>query len=111
VLAAAYMLINSAGRIPNLGVIVILALLWLVKWALYTAIALLIMMAVLSWVNPNAPMAPAVNQWVQPLLAPVRKILPTLGGFDLSPLVVIILIQAALLLLESSLPGLLQLAF
>jgi YggT family protein len=111
VLAAAYMVINSAGRIPNLGVIVILALLWLVKWALYTAIGLLIMMAVLSWVNPNAPMAPAVNQWVQPLLAPFRKIIPSVGGFDLSPLVVILLIQAALLLLESSLPSLLRLAF
>jgi YggT family protein len=111
VLAAVYMLLNSSGRIPNFGVIVMLALLWIVKWALYTAIGLLIIMAVLSWVNPNAPMAPAVNQWVQPLLAPVRKILPTLGGFDLSPLVVILVIQAALMVLESSLPALLRLAF
>jgi YggT family protein len=111
VLAAIYMLINSAGKVPNFGVVVMLAVLWLVKWTLYTAIGLLIIMAVLSWVNPNAPMAPAVNQWTQPMLAPIRKILPTVGGFDLSPLVLILLIQAGLMLLESSLPSLLQLAF
>jgi YggT family protein len=111
VLAAVYMLINSMGKVPNFGVVVMLAVLWLVKWALYTAIGLLIIMAVLSWVNPNAPMAPAVNQWTQPMLAPIRKVLPTIGGFDLSPLVLILLIQAALMLLESSLPGLLKLAF
>jgi YggT family protein len=111
VLAAIYMLINAGPRVPNFGVVVILAVLWVVKWALYTAIGLLIIMAVLSWVNPNAPIAPAVNAWTQPLLAPVRKFLPTVGGFDLSPLVVIVLIQAALMLLESSLPSLLKLAF
>jgi YggT family protein len=111
VLAVVYMLLYSTGKVPNFGAVVILALLWVVKWALYTAIGLLIIMAVLSWVNPNAPIAPAVNAWTQPILAPIRKILPTIGGFDLSPLVVIVLIQAALLLLESSLPGVLKLAF
>jgi YggT family protein len=111
VLALAYMLLNSMGRVPNFGVVVMLALMWLVKWALYTAIGLLIIMAVLSWVNPNAPMAPAVNQWTQPMLAPIRKILPTIGGFDLSPLVLILLIQAGLMLLESSMPAILKLAF
>jgi YggT family protein len=111
VLAVAYMLLNSMGRVPNFGVVVMLALMWLVKWALYTAIGLLIIMAVLSWVNPNAPMAPAVNQWTQPMLAPIRKVLPTIGGFDLSPLVLILLIQAALMLLESSMPAILKLAF
>jgi YggT family protein len=112
VLAAVYMLLFIAvGKVPNFGVVVLLAALWLVKWTLYTAIGLLIIMAVLSWVNPNAPMAPAVNQWTQPMLAPIRKILPTIGGFDLSPLVLILLIQAALMLLESSLPNLLKLSF
>jgi YggT family protein len=111
VLAVVYMLLYSTGKVPNFGAVVILALLWVVKWALYTAIGLLIIMAVLSWVNPNAPIAPAVNAWTQPILAPIRKILPTIGGFDLSPLVAIVLIQAALLLLESSLPGVLKLAF
>jgi YggT family protein len=111
VLAVVYMLLHSAGKVPNFGAVVILALLWVLKWALYTAIGLLIIMAVLSWVNPNAPIAPAVNAWTQPILTPIRKFLPTVGGFDLSPLVAIVLIQAALLLLESSLPGVLKLAF
>ncbi len=111
VLASIFLVMNTAGRIPNFGLVFMLALLWLVKWALYTAIGLLILMAVLSWVNPNAPMAPTINQWTQPMLAPIRKVLPTVGGFDLSPLVVILLIQVVLMLVESSLPGLLKLGF
>lgn len=112
VLAIIYMLliVGSPNKVPNFGAIALIAVMWVVKWALYTAIGLLIIMAVLSWVNPNAPIAPAVEQWTTPLLAPVRKILPTIGGFDLSPLVVIVLIQALLILVESLLPSFMQLA-
>ena len=114
VLAIVYMLVIAngvgVGKVPNFGAIALIAVMWVIKWALYTAIGLLIIMAVLSWVNPNAPIAPAVQQWTMPLLAPIRKILPTVGGFDLSPLVVIVLIQALLILVESLLPSFMQLA-
>jgi YggT family protein len=46
--------------------------------------------AVLSWVNPHAPIAPTVNALTHPFLSPIRKIVPLIGGVDLSPLVLLI---------------------
>lgn len=54
--------------------------------------------AILSFfpLSPSSPMA-SVSQFLyritEPVLAPVRRVLPPMGGLDLSPLVVIIGIQ------------------
>ena len=47
---------------------------------------------VVSWVNlpRDHPAVRFVNALTEPVLAPVRKILPPMGGMDLSPLVVLI---------------------
>jgi len=55
--------------------------------------------ALLSWVAPDGPLAGVLNALTFPLLAPVRKIVPPLGGvLDLSPLIVIVLAQLVLIL-------------
>ena len=48
----------------------------------------LIVSVILSWVAPQThkPAAELVNQICEPLLAPFRRILPSLGGRDLSPI-------------------------
>lgn len=92
--------LNALGRMPNLGSVLVLACIWVVRWSLYALLGLLILQVVLSWVNPHAPMAPAVEQLVRPVLAPVRRVVPLVGNFDLSPLVVFVLIQALLMLLD-----------
>jgi len=55
----------------------------------------LIVMIILSWVAPNAshPGALLVMQLVEPIMAPVRKVIPPLGMIDLSPIVVFITIS------------------
>lgn len=52
----------------------------------------LIVMIILSWVAPTAshPGAMLVMQLVEPIMAPVRRIIPPLGMIDLSPIVVFI---------------------
>jgi YggT family protein len=69
---------------------------------------LVILQAILSWVNPYAPLAPAVQQLTQPILAPFRKIVPLIGGVDLSPLFLVILLQVLLIVFD---PGLISAAF
>lgn len=66
------------------------ALYWLTKWSLYLVIGIVILQAILSWVNPHAPLAPALELLSRPFLAPLRRVIPSLGGVDLSPLVVVI---------------------
>ncbi|MGY2460872.1 YggT family protein [Vreelandella sulfidaeris] len=55
----------------------------------------LIVMIILSWVAPNAshPGALLVMQLVEPIMAPVRRVIPSLGMIDLSPIVVFIAIN------------------
>lgn len=65
--------------------------------------------AVLSWINPNPynPVGAILYSLNEPLLEPVRRIIPPIAGLDLSPLVVIIALQLLKMLL---IPLLFQLA-
>jgi YggT family protein len=63
---------------------------------------LLIASAILSWlvafnvVNTRNPLVAGIAEFLyritEPLLAPIRRILPNLGGLDISPIVLILLI-------------------
>ncbi|WP_252271870.1 YggT family protein [Pseudomonas subflava] len=55
----------------------------------------LIISVILSWVAPGSynPGAQLVNQICEPLLTPIRKLLPSLGGLDLSPIFAFIAIN------------------
>jgi YggT family protein len=75
------------------------AALQVLRWALYMAMWLTILYAILSWVNPQAPIAPALAMLVHPFLAPIQRVLPAVGGVDLSPIVLIVLINVALMVL------------
>jgi YggT family protein len=50
-------------------------------------------------VNPYAPLAPVLNALARPFLAPLQRFIPPLGGVDLSPIVLIIVLQLLLGLL------------
>lgn len=62
----------------------------LIIWALNVVIWVTIIYAIVSWVNPHAPFAPALGMLLRPLLAPIQRVLPPVGGFDLSPLVLLL---------------------
>ncbi len=56
-------------------------------------ILLLIVSAILSYfVSPYHPVRETIDRIVDPLLAPIRRVVPALGGFDFSPLILILLI-------------------
>lgn len=101
VLAIVWTILFAGARPPAFGGVLLLALFWVLKWSLYLLSAMVILQAVLSWVNPHAPIAPAIGQLTRPFLAPLRRVIPLVGGVDLSPLVLIILVQVLLSVLES----------
>ena len=87
----------SPTLIPNLlGA----ALATVARWALNLIVWLTLIQAVLSWVNPLAPIMPVLRTLTAPLLEPIKRIMPNLGGLDLSALVLLILAQIAMRVLS-----------
>ena len=79
-----------------------MALLAVFKTFIYLLMGIIILAALMSWIAPHAPAAPLFNGLAAPMLRPVRRILPVFGGgIDLSPLVVILLLQVVLIVLDN----------
>jgi len=85
--------VEGAGIIP---MILWLAVQSLLRLSIYILVGALILQAVLSWINPYSPLSAPAHQLTRPLLDPIRRIIPTISGIDLSPLVAILLLQAVL---------------
>ncbi|MBX3685097.1 MAG: YggT family protein [Rhodocyclaceae bacterium] len=71
----------------------------LARMMVYLLIAIVLVSAVLSWVNPYAPVAPVINALADPFLRPIRKVVPLIANVDLSPLVLLLLLQIVLMAL------------
>ncbi len=57
-------------------------------------VLLVIVSVILSYfINPYHPVRRSIDSVVEPMLAPIRRVVPLLGMIDLSPLVLILLIQ------------------
>jgi YggT family protein len=89
------LLAGAAGQ-----AVVLFALYRFLNWIIYGFIALLIIEVIFSWVNPHAPLAPFVRALNDPFLRPLRRVVPLVGGLDLSVLVAFILLQIAQVVLR-----------
>jgi YggT family protein len=59
-------------------------------------VVLVIVSIILSYVmDPYHPIRRGVDNIVQPMLAPIRRVVPLVGMFDFSPLILILLLQFA----------------
>ena len=66
----------------------------IIHWTARLIILLLVVYAILSYVmSPFDPIRQRVDRVVNPLLAPIRRVVPPVGMMDFSPLILIILIQ------------------
>jgi YggT family protein len=79
----------------NAGVVPVLALFGLVRLVISGAIGLVIVYAILSWVQADSPIVDVIERLCAPMLRPFRKIIPLVGGFDLSPLALLVVLQVA----------------
>ena len=61
---------------------------------LFFAMIVVIARAVLSWVSPDPynPIVRTINQLSEPLLFPIRRRVPYLGGMDFSPIILLMVI-------------------
>jgi YggT family protein len=89
------------GMGASLASIAVLALLGVVRVAISGLSGLVIVYAVLSWVQTQSTMSDVLERMVMPLLNPIRRLLPLVGGVDLSPLVLLVILQVAGIVLGS----------
>jgi YggT family protein len=83
---------------PGLPFLLVATLLAVFKAMLWLLIVVVFAQAILSWVAPDGPLSGTLNALTFPFLRPIRRVLPPLGGtLDLSPLVVIVAAQLALM--------------
>ena len=61
---------------------------------------------ILSWVSPNNynPVTAMLTTIAEPILQPFRRLIPPLGGLDISPIFAIVLLQAGVIILQTYKP-------
>lgn len=79
--------------------VLILAAFGLVRLVISGLTGLVIVYAVLSWVQSHTVLSDLIDRLVAPVLAPIRRFVPLVGGVDLSPLVLLVLLQVAAIVL------------
>lgn len=73
--------------------LLLLAVVKLLKTSMYLLMGAVFAQAILSWVNPYTPIAPVLAAVTQRFLHPLRRVVPLLGGVDLSPLLLFVICQ------------------
>ena len=92
------------GALLNLTAAMLPALLltglkMLLRVALQLAFAVVLVYALISWLQPGSSMYGLLGRLAEPLLAPLRRFIPVIGGIDLSALVLLLLLQIGLMVL------------
>jgi YggT family protein len=88
-----------AGADGGLFAVPILAVFGLLRLTISGLTGIVIVFAVLSWIPTQSPMSEVIERLCTPPLTPIRRVLPLVGGIDLSPLVLLVLLQIVSILL------------
>lgn len=114
-LLALYALFGRGFALSGMGILFLGAttLVELVKSVLWILMVVVFAQALLSWVAPDGPLAGLLNALTFPFLRPLRRFIPPIGGaLDLTPLILIVVLQLILMLpvrwVEASLVSLLR---
>jgi len=83
------------------GLVPVLALFGLVRLVVSGLIGLVIVYAILSWVQSDSPIADVIDRLCAPVLRPFRRMIPLVGGFDLSPLALLVVLQIAAIVIAN----------
>jgi len=90
----------SSKPFPSVPGLVALSLVTALKMVVYLYLFGIFVLVILSWVNPGNynPMVNLIHQVTEPLMRPARRLIPPVGGLDLSPMAVIIVLWLVIML-------------
>ncbi len=95
-----WMRMALVGAEPSVLSIVGVALVELLRYSVFILIFAVFIQAILSWVNPHAPVAPVFNALSRPFLRPLQRFIPPVGNVDLTPLVLLLGLWVLLFLID-----------
>ncbi|WWP02676.1 MAG: YggT family protein [Candidatus Dasytiphilus stammeri] len=89
------MIFFLSGKIYFLSInIFFIGMISLLKSAGYLVIWVLIIRSMISWIHPYYhPLYNILWQLTEPIIAPIRNIIPPIGGIDFSPMLIIIILN------------------
>jgi len=85
--------------VGSLAMLPVLALFGLARLVISGLTGLVIVYAVLSWVQSDSPLVDIIGRLCAPLLRPFRRVIPLVGGIDLSPLALLVVLQIGAIVL------------
>jgi len=95
----------SGKPLPYLPGLLALTVVTMLKMLVYFYLFSIFVLVILSWVNPGSynPIANLFQQLTAPLMRPARRLIPPMGGLDLSPMLVMIGLWLVIILLVAPL--------
>ena len=93
---------TSAG----MGPIAVTALVKLTVLSVYLFVYAIFIRIILSWISPGSynPATTIITTLTEPVLRPIRRLIPAMGGFDISPIFAIILLIAVTIVVNGFKP-------
>lgn len=94
-----------AVQSPSVAGLLVLALAGFVELMIGIYTITIILQVILSWVGPRTPnpLNGPLHSLNEPLLAPLRRIIPTISGFDLTPVVLLLIFHLTKILVVAPL--------
>jgi YggT family protein len=99
IVAVTILLLTRPGAV-TIPFMILLALCGVLRVIVSWCSVLVFLYILLSWVAPRAPGAYTLTRLVEPMLRPIRRIIPPIGGIDISAMVFLIMLQIASTLLS-----------
>ena len=83
-----YLLVTTSGRFPNLAGALVIAGAEILEMATDVLFFSLLARIIMSWIQPQSrhPVISIIIAITEPLMAPLRRVIPPMGGLDFSPI-------------------------
>ena len=95
-----WLITGILGQRAPVSALLVFSVAELLQLAIYIFLFSILIQVIMSWINPGSynPVLSVIYSLNEPLLTPARRLVPSIGGLDLSPIVVMVALQLAAIL-------------
>jgi YggT family protein len=88
---------------PNIFGLILLSFADLLKFIIQIFFYAILLQVILTWIQPYSPINRVLNLITSPIMQPLRRYIPPVGGFDITPIPALIILQLCLILIVNPL--------